>query len=97
MAADGQTDKMLSDVKVQMKQRCVIEFLHVEKVAYTDIHRCFLNVYGDHTGQHRQRIVLLSRGSSRSPPLTQIFMSMACRLLFVAGENTEPVVATVEK
>ena len=27
----GQSDKMVSDMGVWMKQRCVIEFLHVEK------------------------------------------------------------------
>ena len=30
-----------------MNQRCVIEFLHAEKIAPTDIHRCLRNVYGD--------------------------------------------------
>jgi len=32
-----------------MKQRCVIEFLHAEKIAPNDIHRCLLNIYGDQT------------------------------------------------
>ncbi len=27
--AEGQTDKMASDMEVHMKHRCVIEFLHV--------------------------------------------------------------------
>jgi len=40
---------MASDVEVHMKQRCVIEFLHVEKIAPNDIHRFLLNVYGDQT------------------------------------------------
>ena len=31
MAAEGQSDKMASDMEVRMKQRCVIEFLHAEK------------------------------------------------------------------
>ena len=34
----GQSDKMVSDMEVCMKQRCVIEFLHVEKMAPIDIH-----------------------------------------------------------
>ena len=38
MAAEGQSDKMASDMEVQMKQRGVAEFLHVEKMAPTDIH-----------------------------------------------------------
>ena len=49
MAAEGQSDKMMSDMEVQMKQRCVTEFLHAEKIAPTDIHQCLLNVYGDQT------------------------------------------------
>ena len=32
-----------------MKQRCVTEFLHAEKIAPNDIHRHLLNVYGDQT------------------------------------------------
>ena len=38
MAAEGQSDKMTSDMEVCMKQRCVAELLHVEKFAPTDIH-----------------------------------------------------------
>ena len=33
--------------------------------------------------------------NSDSPPLVQMFTSVACRLLFNAGENAELVVATV--
>ena len=49
MAAEGQSDKMTSDMEVLMKQRCVIEFLHAEKIEPSDIHRHLLNVYGDQT------------------------------------------------
>jgi len=49
MTAEGQSDKMVSDMEVHMKQRCVIEFLHAEKNAPNDIHQCVLNVYGDQT------------------------------------------------
>ena len=38
MAAEGQSDKMTSDMEEHLKQRCVTEFLHVEKMAPTDIH-----------------------------------------------------------
>jgi hypothetical protein len=38
MAVEGQSDKMVSDMEVRMKQRCVIEFLHAEKTAPNDIH-----------------------------------------------------------
>jgi len=49
MIAEGQSDKMASDMEVHMKQRCVIEFLHAEKIAPNDIYGCLLNVYGDQT------------------------------------------------
>ena len=49
MTAEGQSDKMASYVEVLMKQMCVIEFLHAEKIAPNDIHRRLLNVYGDQT------------------------------------------------
>jgi len=49
MTAEGQSNKMASATEVRMKQRCVIEFLHVEKIAPHDIHQCLLNVYGDQT------------------------------------------------
>ena len=47
MAAEGHSDKMTSDMEVCMKQRCVIEFLHVEKVALIGIPEQLLNIYGD--------------------------------------------------
>ena len=49
MTAEGQSDKMASDMQGRMKQRCVNEFLHAEKIAPNDIHRRLLNVYGDQT------------------------------------------------
>ena len=49
MAAEGHSDKMASVMEMQMKQRCVSEYLCVEKMAPTDIHRCLLNVSGDQT------------------------------------------------
>ena len=49
MTAEGQSDKLASDMEVCMKQRCVIEFLHAEKIAPNDIHRRLLNIYGDQT------------------------------------------------
>ena len=47
MAAEGQSDKMVSDMEVRMKQRSVTEFLHVETIVPVDIHQHLLNVYGD--------------------------------------------------
>ena len=46
MAAEGQPDTMASDVEVCMKQMCVTEFLHAEKMAPTDIHWCLLKIQG---------------------------------------------------
>ena len=48
-AAEAQPDSVEFDMGVQMKQRCVTEFLHVEKIASIDIHWCLLNIYGDQT------------------------------------------------
>ena len=42
MTAEGQSDKTVSDMEVWMKKRCVTEFLHVEKIAPTDIHWMFM-------------------------------------------------------
>ena len=49
MAAEGQSDRMVSDVQVNMKKRCGIEFIHLEKMAPVDIHLHLLNVYGGQT------------------------------------------------
>jgi len=47
MTVEGQSDRMTSYMKVLIKQRCGIEFFHVEKMAHIDINWCLLNVYGD--------------------------------------------------
>jgi len=47
MTAEGQSDKMVSDIEVRMKQSCGIEFLHVENMAVVDIHSQWLSIYGD--------------------------------------------------
>ena len=49
MAAEGQSDRMVSDMEVCVKQRCGIEFLHAAEIAPVAIHQCLLNVYGDQT------------------------------------------------
>ena len=43
MAAERQSDKMVSDMEEQMKQRRGVEFLHMEKIVSIDIHQCLLN------------------------------------------------------
>jgi len=67
MTAEGQSDKMASDMEVRMKQRCVIEFLHADKIAPNDIHWCLLNIYGDQTvdvSSARRCMVHFSSGDS---------------------------------
>lgn len=79
------------DVEVQMKHKCVTEFLHVKKMTRTDIHQCLLNVHGDQgvdVRPVRQWMVHISSGHSRPPLLVQIFMSIECRLLFISGKKT---------
>ena len=81
---------MASDMEVHMKQRCVIEFLHAEKLAPTDIHQWLLNIDGDQTvdvSTVRGWVVHFSSGdsSSGSPVLVQIFRSVAYRILFITG------------
>ena len=49
MAAEGQSDRLVSDTEVCMEQRCVIEFLHAENMASVDVYRHLLNGYGDQT------------------------------------------------
>jgi len=90
MAAEEQSDKIVSDIEVQMKQRCGIKFIHVKKIAHIDIHQCLLNVDGDQrVNESRPRwwMVHFSSGDKNSHLLVQILMSMAYRLLFITGEN----------
>jgi len=36
VAAEGQSDKMVPDVEVHVKQRCATEFIHAESIAPID-------------------------------------------------------------
>jgi len=47
MEAEEQSDKMVSDMEMHMKQRSGIELL--QKMAATDIHQHMPNVYRDQT------------------------------------------------
>jgi len=38
ITAEGQPDRMASDMEVHMKKKRVIEFFHMENMAHTDIH-----------------------------------------------------------
>ena len=106
MAAAGQSDRIVSNMEGCMKQRCVIELLHAkkqkQKPAPTDIHWRLLNIYEDQSmdvSTLRWWVVCFSSGSSysRSPLLVQIFMSVACKLLFTADKNEELMVVTMLK
>lgn len=46
-AAEGQSDRLVSDIEVSMIQRYRFEFPCAEKMAPIDIHWCLLNIYGD--------------------------------------------------
>ena len=92
MAAEGQSDRIVSDMEVYMKQRCVIKFLHAEKMAPTACQQHLLYVSRDQTvdvSTVRWCVVCFSSGNSDSGslPLVQVFISVACKLLFIASEN----------
>jgi len=76
MVAEGQSDTMVSDMELSLKQRCVIEFFHEERMASSDIHECLLNFYGDQTVDVsivRWWVVRFSSSNSVSSPLAYIF------------------------
>ena len=82
MATEQQSDKTASDMEEDIKQRCVIKFLHAENIAPIDIHWCLLIIYGDQTADvrtMRQWAVCFSSGNtiSGSPPLVRIFTGTA--------------------
>ena len=52
MAAEGQSDKTSSDMEICMKQECVSEFFHAQKMAPTEIHLML--------AEHLQRPVYMS-------------------------------------
>ena len=57
MAAEGQSDKMVSDTEVCMKQRCGTESLCADKKWHLLIFIDLLNVYGYQTGcEHSEAV-----------------------------------------
>ena len=94
MAAEGQADRMASDMEGHLKQKSAVEFLHAEKIAHIDIHQCLLNIYGDQTenvSTVRWWVMCFSNGHSNVKKkfrmAMQIFIRVICRLLFIASEN----------
>lgn len=87
---------MISNMEVQLKQRCGTEFLYVEKNGTTDIHRHLLNTGGEQTvDMSTKRIAHFSSGKNGLLLPLQIFTRAAFRLLLISGENAELMVVTV--
>ena len=80
------SDRMASDMEVQTKQRCVTEFLHLEKFAPTDTHQCLLNVSKRPTS-----------GCEHSDLLVLIFDECSMQLSFIPGESALLMAVTVLK
>jgi len=71
-----------------------------KKKPLTNIHWCFLGVFGDQTvcvSTVRQWVVHFSSGNSdsSSPPLVQIAVSTANRLLFITDKNAQLMVVAI--
>ena len=94
MAAEGQSDRMVSDVEMRMKQRCGIEFLHEEKMAPTDVDRQLLNVYGDQTadvGTVRQWVVCFSSGESKIQSMFWISVH-SCHIMKISESQSASLI-----
>jgi len=97
MAAEGQLEKMVSDMGVFMKQKCVTEFLHTEKNG-THWHSSMLaehlwrsNSKYEHSeavGGVLQQLWQWYKDKATLQIVLHIFTSVACRLFFTAVENT---------
>ena len=92
MAAERQSDTTAPDVEVHIKGKYLNELLNGEKIALIDIYWHLLNIYGDQTvnvSTVRWTVVRFcsSDSNSGSPLLAQIFMSVSCRLFFIAGRS----------
>ncbi len=94
MSAEGQSDRRTSDMEVHMKQRCVTEFRHEEKMALIDIHWHLLHVYGDQTVDVRRVRWWVVYFSSDHTEVNDkpLFSVVSLRLLFIAGKNAELMV-----
>lgn len=70
-------------------------------MAPNDIHQCLLNIYGDHTmnvSRLKHRALHFSSNAviaAVKPLLVKIFMSIACRLFMISGENAWLMVVTM--
>lgn len=72
----------------------------MDKMAPTDIHEHLLNIDGDKSmdgSTARQWLVSFYNGDSGSPPLLQIFMSIAYMFLLITDKNARLMVMTMLK
>ena len=86
--------------KCEWSKDVELNFPTQKKMTPIGIHWHVLNVYENQTvSTVRQWVVCFFSGNSDSgsPPLVQIFMGTACRLLFIIGENAQLMVLTVLK
>ena len=101
MAAEGQSDTMASDMEVCMKQRCVIEFLHKEKIASVDIYQHFECFWRPTSGcEHSETVddVFQQRWQWQWVISTgRDIYEHGMYLLFIAGKNAQLMVVTVLK
>ena len=100
MAAEGQSDTMASDMEACMKERCVTEFLHMEKIAPIDIHQHLMNM------METEQWLWAQWGSGWCVSAVTVghfwwcrfFASEeSCRHLFIAGKNAHLMVMTMLK
>ena len=89
MAAEGQSDRMASDMEVQMKQRGGIEIPPCRKNGTHGHSLMFAECWWRPTSRCEQWVVHFSSGDSDSGSslLERTFISVAYRFLFIAGEN----------
>ena len=72
----------------------------MEKKAPIDIYRCLLHMYGHQTVELNTVmwwVMHFSSDNCRSSPLLQTIVSVACRRLFITGENAQLMVVTMLK
>ena len=103
MVEEEHSDKMVSDMEALADEAKVWNWIPPcgKNVSLWHL-STLVNVYGDQTvdvSTVRGWEVCFSRGDSNSGscPLVQIFMSTACRLLFITGENAWLMVVAMLK
>ena len=79
-----------------------VEPPHQNSSTWKKWHRCLLNIDGDQNSgcEHSEESVVHFSGGdddTGSSPLVHSFMTIACRLLLITGENTHLMVVTMLK